>query len=395
MMQYSLPGDSLVNYVFPNNLHIDWSLMIVMYPYITGLVAGAFALSSLCHVFGVCEFRPLARFALVVSFCFGLVAGVPLLIHLGQPQRAFNILITPNLTSPMSLFGYVYGAYMLLLSMELWLTYRLHFIRKANETGNFFWKVLTLGVYDYTEASAKADERLFTVLSVLGIPTAFVLHGYVGYVFGSVKAVAWWATPLQPIIFIMSAIVSGMAMLFLLYTVIRKWNGNASDYLIVRKLMEHIFAAFLLTIVLELWEVAYVFNEDTHHWKLIGPLLKGPLFYSYVVGQMGILSGIPLVLLSVGIVFKRLSDRMMLVMANLASLLLVLQVLFMRFNVVIGGQLLSKSERGFATYHFEWFAKEGIIPAFCIMLMPFLIYAIITRFIPVFDPPEEEASSLS
>ena len=31
---------------FPNDIHIMWSLMIVMYPYVTGLVAGAFIVSN-------------------------------------------------------------------------------------------------------------------------------------------------------------------------------------------------------------------------------------------------------------------------------------------------------------------------------------------------------------
>jgi Ni/Fe-hydrogenase subunit HybB-like protein len=39
-------------FVFPNELHVAWSIMIVLYPYITGLVAGAFIVSSLYHVFG-------------------------------------------------------------------------------------------------------------------------------------------------------------------------------------------------------------------------------------------------------------------------------------------------------------------------------------------------------
>jgi len=86
-----LPNEALINFIFPNNAHIDWSMMIVIYPYITGLVAGAFVVSSLYHVFRIEVFAPMARFALISAFCFGLFAAVPLLFHLGQPQRAFNI----------------------------------------------------------------------------------------------------------------------------------------------------------------------------------------------------------------------------------------------------------------------------------------------------------------
>ena len=78
----------LTGFLFPNDIHIHWSLMIVMYPYITGLVAGAFLVSSLYHVFGREDFKPLGRFALATALCFLAVAGLPLLNHLGRPERA-------------------------------------------------------------------------------------------------------------------------------------------------------------------------------------------------------------------------------------------------------------------------------------------------------------------
>ncbi|MHA1159086.1 MAG: NrfD/PsrC family molybdoenzyme membrane anchor subunit, partial [Alphaproteobacteria bacterium] len=65
-----LPNDALINYVLPNNTHVWWSLMIIIYPYTTGLMAGAFVVSSLSHVFKVKEFQPIGNFALIAAFCF-------------------------------------------------------------------------------------------------------------------------------------------------------------------------------------------------------------------------------------------------------------------------------------------------------------------------------------
>ncbi len=56
----------VTNYVFPNDLHVHWSMMIALYPYITGIVAGAFIVSSLYHVFKVDVLRPISRFSLIV-----------------------------------------------------------------------------------------------------------------------------------------------------------------------------------------------------------------------------------------------------------------------------------------------------------------------------------------
>ena len=69
-------------YVFPNEAHILWTVMIVLYPYITGLVAGAFIVSSLYHVLGIQQLRPISRFSLVSAFAFLLFATLPLLNHL-------------------------------------------------------------------------------------------------------------------------------------------------------------------------------------------------------------------------------------------------------------------------------------------------------------------------
>ncbi len=384
-----LPQDALVNFIFPNNHEIWWSLMIVIYPYITGLIAGAFVVSALSHVFKIKEFDPIANFALIAAFCFGLFAGLPLLVHLGQPQRALEIYFTPHTSSPMSLFGYVYGSYMVLLMIEVWLVYREFFVRKANETKGFekfIWTVLTLGVTTYHPDSAKLDHKLVTIIAGIGIPWAFILHGYVGFVFGSVKAISWWATALQPIIFLSSAIVSGMAMLLVMYVFIKWWAKAPYDFAMLKKFGAILCGVFLIDWGLEVLELVHVSFQNSHEWEDIRPLLLGPLFNSYVIGQMMFLSFVPVVLLGVA-VLTNLREKIMLYMINLGAFLLVLQVLVMRFNVVIGGQMISKSGRGFVEFHWEFFGKEGVLTAMVILAAPFVTYYVISRFIPIFDEP--------
>ena len=384
-----LPHEALVNYVFPNNVQVWWSLMIVIYPFITGLIAGAFVVSALSHVLKIKEFEPIANFALLAAFSFGLFAGMPLLVHLGQPQRALEIYFTPHLTSAMSMFGYFYGGYMILLTIEIWLIYRPHFIRMANETSGlmgFVWTVLTLGVRTYHPASARLDHKLIAILAGIGIPWAFLLHGYVGFIFGSVKAIPWWATALQPIIFLSSAIVSGMAMILLMYSFI-KWRSKAPyDYTMVKKFMAILWAVFLIDWGLEILELIHVYYQRSHEWGFIGPLVNGPLYVSYVLGQITTLAVIPTVLLAVVVLFH-IPRKVMLYLANIACFFLVLQVLTMRFNVVVGGQLISKSGRGFVDFHWEILGKEGLVTAVVLLVAPFVAYYVISRFLPVFPAP--------
>jgi len=379
-----LPNQALVNFIFPNEATLYWSLMIVIYPYITGMVAGAFVVSSLHHVFKVKEFGPIARFALVISFCFGLFAGLPLQLHLGHPERAFNIFFTPHFTAAMSIFGYIYSTYMLLLMVEIWLVYREYFIRRANDTGGFIWRLLCLGVTTCTPESRKVDHKLLTFLAAIGVPIAFGLHGYVGFIFGSMKAIAWWATPLQPIIFLVSAVASGIAVLFLMYAFLAWKRGDAFDFPMIRKLMICLWIVFLLDYALEIYEVGYAAFEHGHHWTVIKPLLTGPLRESYLIWQMGLLSLTPIVLLGLVSIFK-LRNWATMLFSVIGCLSVALQVLFMRYNVVIGGQLISKSDRGFSEFHWHWGGIEGTAMAIVVMLLPFLTYYLISRTgLPIF-----------
>ena len=252
-----LPGDALVNYILPNNQHVFWGLPIVIYPYITGLMAGAFVVSALYHVFGVKEFKPIGNFALIAAFCFGSFAGLPLLLHLGQPQRAYEIYLTPHLTSAMSIFGYVWGGYMIVLLIEIWLIFREYYTRKFHEDSGIkklVWYVFTLGVTTYNPDSAPLDRKLSRILAGIGIPWAILLHGYVGFIFGSVKAIAWWATPLQPVIFILSAVVSGLAVLLLMYSFIMWKRGEVPDYPMIKRLATYLWGIFILTFAMEMLE---------------------------------------------------------------------------------------------------------------------------------------------
>ncbi len=388
-----LPRDALVNYIFPNNEMVWWELPIVIYPYITGLIAGAFVVSALYHVLRIKEFKPVANFALIAAFCFGLFAGTPLLFHLGQPQRAFEIFFTPHPTSAMSIFGYIYGSYMVLLTIEIWLIYRRYFIQKANETEGLqglIWTALTLGVTTYHPDSARVDHKLTAILAGIGVPWAFLLHGYVGFIFGSVKAISWWATALQPIIFLSSAVVSGIAILIIMYSFI-KWRTHAPyDYPMVKKLAAILWAVFIIDWSLEILELVHVAYQNSHEWMVIEPLIFGPLLVPYFFGQLFSLSLIPTLLLGY-VSLSSCPPKRMLYLANLAAFLLLLQVLFMRFNVVIGGQLISKSERGFVDFEWELLGKDGVLVAAAIFAAPFVAYYVISRLIPIFDEPTHHA----
>src|SRR5438105_7546650 len=172
-------------YMYPNEVELQWSILIVLYPYITGLVAGAFILASLERVFKVEAVKPTYRLALLVALAFLLVAPLPLQLHLGHPERSFEMYLTPHTSSAMAMFGFVYLWYlMVVLLMEIWLDYRKDIVEWARTTTGWqrvLYKAMTLGSDNVSPGALHVDERAGYFITLIGIPSAFLLHGYVGF----------------------------------------------------------------------------------------------------------------------------------------------------------------------------------------------------------------------
>lgn len=380
-----------MNYLYPNEAHVTWTVMIVLYPYITGLVAGAFIVSSLYHVFGVKALQPIARFSLASAFVFLLFAPLPLLVHLGRPERAFNIMITPHFTSAMAGFGYIYSSYLILVALEIWFVMRSGFIERAQGSGFVAWICRAIVLFNMRDSAAtrEADHRIAKFLAGLGIPMACTLHGYVGFLFGSLKANPWWSTPLMFIIFIFSAIVSGISVLIFHYFVvawINRWKVNEGC---VRTMGRFLWGFMIVAVALELLELLSIFYEQTDKTEVLSNLIQAKLFVSYVVLQFGVFSLVPFLLLAVHALFK-VSQRVAHGLIWTSAAMLLVQVLLMRWNVVIGGQLVSKSMRGFTDYFPGLWEKEGLITAAVIFTAPFIILYVFHRIIPLFPDIEKQ-----
>lgn len=377
-------------FLFPNEGVIEWDLLITIYPYITGLVAGAFVISSLYHVFGMKTLKPVARFSLVTALAFLLVAPLPLVIHLGRPERGVEMFLTPNLTSAMSAFGFIWLLYLLLVLVEVWLVFRPDIVRYAGSSEGSkktIYSILALGVYDIPEKSLAIDKKLIKVLSFIGIPSAILLHGYVGFIFGAVKANPWWSTPLMPVIFLTSAIVSGIALLIVMYVIVTKIRKVPLEHSCLRSLTLWLLGFLSVNVVLEGLEVFTMLYESEESWGIISQLITEKIAISYFGIQFILGSLLPLFVLGF-VELSKLSEAVKTAIRVLSASLVLIGVFAMRWNVVIGGQLISKSLRGFLSYNPPLLGIDGIIVATGFMILPFVIVAVLIYLLP---PWEEEA----
>ena len=372
-------------FMYPNEVELQWSLLIVLYPYITGLVAGAFILASLERVFKVEAVRPTYRLALLTALAFLLVAPLPLQLHLGHPERSFEMYLTPHRSSAMAMFGFVYLWYLtVVLLVEVWLEYRediVNFSQSRTGAARWIYKALTLGSQNISPASRRIDDKVGYVVTVIGIPSAFLLHGYVGFIFGSVKANPWWSTPLMPIVFLFSAMTSGIAAVLLLYVISMKLRKTPIDMRCIDTVAKYLFYTFVIDFSLEMMDLMQRTYEADESFRSLDFMVHTRLWTSQVLIQIFLGTLAPLCLLALTQLWKFAEPVRRSLYVTAASLTLI-GIFAMRWNVVIGGQLFSKSFLGYTTYKVQFAAREGLLPAIALMILPFVLFFVLVKLLP-------------
>jgi predicted membrane protein len=373
-------------YVYPNEATQQplWGILIVLYPYITGLVAGAFIMASLVRVFNVKALEPVYRLSLLTAFAFLLCAPLPLLFHLGHPERCFEVMMTPHLTSPMAIFGFVYAWYLMaVLLLELWFDYRRDFVAWSESTPGFkglLYRLFTVGVTDVSDSAVQLDHKIGHILSVVGIPSAFLLHGYVGFIFGSVKANPWWGNVLMPIIFIMSAMVSGIALCVFNYMVLTWIRRKTVDMKCLDVMGMYLFYALVVDTAIEALDWIHRIYSAEEGFRVIQYMAQEKLFYTLSLGQVTCGTLVPLILLGLlQLVRRRVPELARRRMYFAGASLILMGVLAMRWNVVIGGQLFSKSLRGVMGYKMEFAGLEGWVMGAVLLCLPFVVLTVMVK----------------
>ncbi len=398
--QLHLALKQVTGYIYPNEAELHWGILVVVYPYLTGLVAGAFILASLERVFNVKEVQPTYRLSLLTALAFLIVAPLPLLAHLGHPERSFEIFLTPHLQSAMAMFGFVYAWYlMVVLVLEIWFDYRKDLVLwSQNERGwrRFAHRVLTLGATELSAESIRFDRRMGKAITIIGIPSAFLLHGYVGFIFGSVKANPWWSSVLIPIVFLFSAIVSGIALMTLLYMVSSLLRWKEIDMACLDKLAAFLFFALIIDFSLEMLDFIHRLYESEESIHILSQMISSKLFLSLVILQLALGTLIPLgALFFFCPIFRQrglvqIPPELRRMVYFVVVILIQLGIFSTRWNVVVGGQLFSKSLRGLTVYKMQLLGLEGVLMAGTFLALPLLILWVLIALLPPW--PEAEAT---
>jgi len=292
---------SVLYNVFPQE---TFGTLIAVYFYLTGLSAGSFVLSTLAFVFGMEKFKPIGKIGVILATLFLVMAPLALLVHVGQPFKAWHLFVHLNITSPIT-----WGSFLLTLYPINCVIY-----------GFFMFR------------GKKTMTRLF---GTIGIPLAIFVHGYTGFILALGKARALWNTALMPFLFLISAMVSGIALMILISIV--KDRFFSKEKTINRELVfglgQLLVAMILIDLFLVLSDVLVLLVSHAEAQEVAHLILTGKFSFYFLVVENIMGKIIPAIILLVPR-FRNLTT------VTVASVLVVVGIFFMRYVVVVGGEFL-------------------------------------------------------
>jgi predicted membrane protein len=143
----------------------------------------------------------------------------------------------------------------------------------------------------------------------------------------------------------------------------------------------YLFYAFIVDFSLEMLDLIHRIYEADESFKSLDFMVHTKLYTSQIIIQIILGTLLPIGLLGLT-QLVRLSAPVRKVLYSSSALLTLIGIFAMRWNVVIGGQLFSKSFLGYTTYKMDFATREGLLPAVIVSLLPLLILWGLVKVLP-------------
>jgi len=338
-----------------------WGIGEPNYFWFTGSSVGAFIVSSLYIVFGLKKYKSIAGISLLIAFVLLLAAPFNLIDDLGQPGRIANIFLYgwgDFMTSPIKWGVLLLLTYPLLMIFEAQALYRVNFVKKVKQSSGIaksFYSIFTFGNMSTSKEALEKDRKRVYILGAIGIPLALATHGYTGYILGSVHSNAMWNTSLMPLLFTISAMVSGTAVLIVLIPFFQRFLSERRrvDHDVIATLANLlawlIVADLALRLMWIIFSMIFVGADTAKLFSYYSLHFESVLWINYVLCLF--------VPLSIG--FTKL--RNIPIFVYLGGLFAAIGVWIFRWDVVIGGQEIPRTTPGFLHYSAPMFGQASIV----------------------------------
>ncbi|MHB1134907.1 MAG: NrfD/PsrC family molybdoenzyme membrane anchor subunit, partial [Chloroflexota bacterium] len=316
---------------------VEWGLLVVNYLFLAGVSAGAFAISSFATYIGGPHFRRVARIGALVA-PWPAIAGVGLLVFdLGRPLAFYNLFLTLQYTSPMSIGTWLLTAFILisLIYALLWLPapfdnlLRLPVSRASLRDFSRWWA-----------PSQQTLRRWRAVVAALGFPLSLGIGIYTGILLGAVPARPFWNTPMLAQLFLFSAMSTGTATVLLLTALLgtRRQSGYEEE----RRLL---VSTDMVLIVLEVFMlIPFLLHHALSPWSSatsIQLILGGEFTLLFWLGTILLGIVLPLAIEAYELfpfVLKQGAVRYSLYLSAASSILVLLGGFTLRYVFVYAGQ---------------------------------------------------------
>ncbi|GIW13282.1 MAG: hypothetical protein KatS3mg062_0721 [Tepidiforma sp.] len=344
-------GDRHTNY----GSIVPWGLWVAAYIYFIGLSAGSFLVSSLVYVFNIKRFESVGRLALYSAVVTLILALLSISADLGHPFRAWHVLVYPNFRSPMAWMIWLYSAYFILLLLELWFVLRHDLVVGAGRPGwrARIYRILVFGSRDASPETLASDRQVVRVLATIGVPLAVMFHGGVGSLFGVVSSRPAWHGGLFPILFLVSALVSGGALLVLVSAIFQ--DGLRRNRETVQALATLVLGLLLFDLLLQVSETLVGFyGNEPDRVENLRLVYGGPYWWVFWVWQLGVGTVVPIALLALP------RTRRNPAIAAAACGLIAIGFLAVRLNIVIPGLADEQLQGLTAAWHSARFSTDYV-----------------------------------
>ncbi|MEX0702294.1 MAG: NrfD/PsrC family molybdoenzyme membrane anchor subunit [Planctomycetales bacterium] len=367
------------------NEQIRWGVVVVTYLFLSGVGAGSLivaVLPRLPWLFGQPALLRLRRVAIVSAAACFVVIPLAVIADLGQAWRMWRVLLAPHLTSAMPYGSWILVVLTALIWMNLWAIHRPHLARAGRSRRDRLGRVYRWLAFGADRQESGQDVRLRRIkqtLAVSSVIAAVAFVAYTGFLLSTMTSFGVWYTPLLGVVFAVAAPASGFAWLLCATAGSARLSREPG----LLRLLSGSAAAFLLVhVTIRLWDVAHAASVENFLWPAMQELLFERLFVSYVVGEL-LLGGTLTVLVLVWAAIR--SSRQ----GAIAGGLLALIGLFAsRWNIVIGGQSISRTGRGFVVEELHFLGREGILAAAGLFLWAFVVGYALWFFLPWRDEEE-------
>ncbi len=180
------------------NKPVFWGMYIITFVFFIGISAGGIAVAALSHLAGIEKFKPVSRVAEVIAIISLILAMIAIVFDLGRPDRLFNLFLFPQLNSPL-----IWDVFIILIYLFLCV-------------GMLFFSI-------------KGKRGLLKTLAIISIPAFVLVHSITAWIFGLMKSQAGWHTAILAPLFIVSALVSGLACVLVTMLFSRRFLGIHFD----------------------------------------------------------------------------------------------------------------------------------------------------------------------